>query len=144
MRNFGPTRRAGWCSNHSHAESADKRHEDAIAKFRRTRDSTLAVIEVAFVATVGKSCCDFPQVALPDRFTAYRTKRLRARYPAIHQNKLHTPPLVVKSRSSNIESISAPFVSRPLVDQFADDGSVPGLCRLRVGRIANRLTSELA
>ena len=54
----------------SHAESADKRHEDALAKLRRTRDDALAVIEVAFVAAVGKACCDFPQVALPDRFTA--------------------------------------------------------------------------
>jgi hypothetical protein len=70
MRNFGPTRKARWCINHSHAESADKRHEDAIAKFGRTRDGALAVIEVAFVAAVGKSCCDFPQVVLPDRFTA--------------------------------------------------------------------------
>src|SRR6266480_1233028 len=55
-------------------------------------DGKLAVTGVALVIAVGEPRCKFSQVALTDWLTAQRTERLRAGYPAIHQDEFHMPP----------------------------------------------------
>src|SRR4051794_18014457 len=47
---------------------------------------------VALVIAVREPGRDLSQVALPDWLTAKYTERLRARRPAIHQDKFHLPP----------------------------------------------------
>lgn len=47
---------------------------------------------VALVIAVGEPGRDLSQVALPDWLTAKCAERLRARRPAIHQDKFHLPP----------------------------------------------------
>jgi len=48
-----------------------------------------AVIHVALDATVGEPRCDFSHITVRDRLAAQRAERLRARGPAIDQDKLH-------------------------------------------------------
>src|SRR5215469_9308587 len=55
-------------------------------------DAKLAVTGVALVIAVGEPRRKFSQVALPDWLTAQRTERLRAGYPAIHQDEFHMSP----------------------------------------------------
>ena len=59
----------------------------------------LAVPDVARVVTVREPGGDFPQVGLPDRFTAERTKALQPRYPAVDQNKFHGAALDARKRA---------------------------------------------
>jgi hypothetical protein len=56
------------------------------------RGGKSSVTDVALVIAVGEPCCDFSQVALPDRLTAQRTERLRAGCPAIDQDEFHVSP----------------------------------------------------
>jgi hypothetical protein len=53
-----------------------------------------AVIHVALDATVGEPRCDFSHITVLDRLAAQRAERLRARGPAIDQDKLHDCLLV--------------------------------------------------
>jgi hypothetical protein len=48
-----------------------------------------AVIRVALDATVAEPRWDFSHITVLDRLAAQRTERLRARGPAIDQDKLH-------------------------------------------------------
>jgi hypothetical protein len=48
-----------------------------------------AVIHVALDATVGEPRCDFSHITVLDSLAAQRAERLRARGPAIDQDKLH-------------------------------------------------------
>jgi len=57
------------------------------------------VPDVARAVTVREPGSDFPQVGLPDRFTAERTKALQPRYPAVDQNKFHGPTLDARKRA---------------------------------------------
>jgi hypothetical protein len=57
------------------------------------------VPDVTRVVTVREPGSDFPQVGLPDQFTAERTKALQPRYPAVDQNKFHGATLDARKRA---------------------------------------------
>jgi hypothetical protein len=54
------------------------------------------VTEVALVVAISEAGRNLPQVSSPDRLTAERTERLRARRPVIDQNELHAATLNVR------------------------------------------------
>jgi hypothetical protein len=60
--------------------------------FGEYRGGKFLTTDVALVIAVGEPCRDFSQVITSDWLTTKRTERLRARRPAIHQDKFHLPP----------------------------------------------------
>src|SRR5262249_27474159 len=87
-------------------------------------DGNLAVTGVALVIAVGEPRCQLSQVALPDRLAAQRAERLRAGYPAVHQDEFHLPPprLVACARTRvasrqqkklQIRSLQRKFIGEP-------------------------------
>src|SRR6266403_2242215 len=52
-------------------------------------ESARGIYPVALDATAGEPRCDFSHITVLDRLAAQRAERLRARGPAIDQDKLH-------------------------------------------------------
>jgi hypothetical protein len=58
----------------------------------QSQHSTLAVIVVAAMTTVGEPRADFSQIGHPDGLTAQDAERILARRSAIHQDESHVAP----------------------------------------------------